>query len=137
MHITHSSAETERIAQDFAALLKGGDCVALFGGLGAGKTAFTRGLARGLGIDEPVSSPTYAIVNEYRSGNLVLAHFDMYRISTWSDLESCGFFDYLDSGAIVVTEWSENILEALPQNTIRVELKHGQSDGERIITIGV
>ncbi|MCL2023856.1 MAG: tRNA (adenosine(37)-N6)-threonylcarbamoyltransferase complex ATPase subunit type 1 TsaE [Oscillospiraceae bacterium] len=120
--ISNSPEETENIAAEFAKTLIGGDCVALFGGLGAGKTAFVRGMARGLGIAASVSSPTFAIVNEYTGENVTLAHFDMYRLSTWEDLEACGFFEYLDSGAILAVEWSENILGALPKNAIEVTI---------------
>ncbi|MDR3344770.1 MAG: tRNA (adenosine(37)-N6)-threonylcarbamoyltransferase complex ATPase subunit type 1 TsaE [Oscillospiraceae bacterium] len=144
-YTTHSADETEQLAADFAKGLRGGDVLALFGGLGAGKTAFVRGLARGLGIMAAVSSPTYAIVHEYRAAktavcattfaNYCLAHFDMYRVSTWGDLESCGYFDYLESGAILAIEWSENIVSALPEGAIRVEILPGASDDERVICV--
>jgi len=145
-HITHSPEETEQIAAKLAARLRGGECIALFGGLGAGKTAFVRGIARGLGIDAQVSSPTYTIVNVYMqevkdmvlspaSCLLSLAHFDMYRVSTWADLESCGFFDYLDSGAVLAVEWSENIVSALPEDTIHVTISRGDDEYMRVIDI--
>ena len=107
-------------AESFAKTLKAGSVVAFEGDLGAGKTAFVRGLARGLGCLDSVSSPTFAIVNEY-DGALPLFHFDMYRISGWEDLYSTGFFDYIELGAVLACEWSENIENALPENTIFVE----------------
>ena len=129
--ISHSSEETERIAEQFAKKLRPGDVVAYEGGLGAGKTAFTRGLAQGLGIREEVSSPTFALVNEYR-GEHTLYHFDMYRITGFDDLYSTGFFDYLGNGVLAI-EWSENIEGALPDGAITVTLT---PDGEsRTITL--
>ena len=116
---THSVAETEQAGKAYADSLTGGAVIALYGGLGMGKTAFVRGMAQALCPDAEVSSPTFAIVHEY-GGNPPLAHFDMYRISGWDDLETTGFFEYIDRGAIVVTEWSENIEGALPADTRRV-----------------
>ncbi|MBQ1716806.1 MAG: tRNA (adenosine(37)-N6)-threonylcarbamoyltransferase complex ATPase subunit type 1 TsaE, partial [Ruminococcus sp.] len=104
--ITNSAEETEQLGERIASKLKGMEVIALFGGLGMGKTAFTRGLARGLGADDVVSSPTFALVNEY-SGRVPVYHFDMYRVTSWDDLYSTGFFDYLDTGVLVI-EWSEN-----------------------------
>ncbi|MDR1410297.1 MAG: tRNA (adenosine(37)-N6)-threonylcarbamoyltransferase complex ATPase subunit type 1 TsaE [Oscillospiraceae bacterium] len=142
LHTTHTPIETEQLAADFAATLQGGEVIALFGDLGAGKTAFVRGLARGLGINAPVSSPTYAIVQEYRKdaragAGIVstLIHFDMYRVTTWADLESCGFFDYLNSGAVLAIEWSENIAEVLPKNAVRVKIECGTAEDERVVTL--
>lgn len=133
--VTSSVEETEIFAERMGKKLKSGAVVAFFGGLGMGKTAFTRGLARGLGIGADVSSPTFALVNEYR-GKISLYHFDMYRVETWDDLYSTGFFDYLDTGGVLACEWSENIENALPENTtVRVTIKRGQSDNERIITV--
>ena len=111
-----------------------GAVVAYLGDLGMGKTAFTRGLAAGLGYKGRVTSPTFAIVNEYEGGRLPLFHFDMYRINTYDDLYSTGFFDYLDTGILVI-EWSENIENALPDDYISVEIKKGENDDDRIIKI--
>ena len=111
--ITHSPEETSRLAQRLAQDLKGGEVIAFTGGMGAGKTAFTRGLALGLGCGDVASSPTFALVNEYR-GRLTVEHFDMYRVDGWDDLYSTGFFDYLDTDCVLVIEWSENIAGALP-----------------------
>ena len=131
---SHSVRDTEAIAEKLGRVLKSGDVVAYFGGLGMGKTAFTRGLAKGMGITADVSSPTFAIVNDY-GGNPPLVHFDMYKVDSWDDLYSSGFFDYLDMGAVLATEWSENIENALPENTIRVTIQQGDSPEDRLITI--
>ena len=131
---SHSVSDTEAIAEKLGRVLKSGDVVAYFGGLGMGKTAFTRGLAKGMGITADVSSPTFAIVNDY-GGNPPLVHFDMYKVDSWDDLYSSGFFDYLDMGAVLATEWSENIENALPEKTIRVTIQQGESPEDRIITI--
>jgi tRNA threonylcarbamoyladenosine biosynthesis protein TsaE len=134
--VTRSEAQTETVGQNLAAGLSPGDLVAFYGGLGAGKTAFIRGLARGLGVVDHVSSPTFALVHEYR-GRLPLFHFDMYRVSSWDELDSTGFFDYLDAGGVCAVEWSENIEAALPEGAVRVEIAR-TSDGDdngRVITI--
>ncbi|NLL04031.1 MAG: tRNA (adenosine(37)-N6)-threonylcarbamoyltransferase complex ATPase subunit type 1 TsaE [Clostridiales bacterium] len=132
--ISHDFNQTEMIGQKLAKKLKKGDVVAFFGGLGMGKTAFVRGLAKGLSINENVSSPTFSIVHDY-GGNPALIHFDMYRVNTWEDLNTTGFFDYLDLNEILAIEWSENIESALPQNSIYVEISKGESDNDRIIKI--
>ncbi len=119
VYISNSVAETEQYGQMLAAELAPGSVLALFGGMGMGKTALVRGLAQGLGLDAEVSSPTFALVHDY-GGTPPLVHFDMYRISGWEDLYSTGFFEYLDAGAILVVEWSENIEAALPENAIRI-----------------
>ncbi len=131
---SRSPAETEHFAEKIASLAKPGQVVALYGGLGMGKTAFTRGFVKGRGIGAEVSSPTFSLVNEY-GGEPPVCHFDMYRLETWEDLYSTGFFDYLDMGYILVTEWSENIENALPENTIRIEIKKGDGENHRIITV--
>ena len=111
--ITHSPEETERLGAALAQLLTAGDIIAYRGDLGAGKTAFTRGLARGLGCRESVTSPTYTIVNEYLSGRLPLFHFDMYRLASSDDLWGIGWEDYLDRGGVCAVEWSENVDDAM------------------------
>ena len=111
---TKSYDETVRLGARLAKKLKGGDVVAFFGGLGMGKTAFTAGIAKGLGLTDAVSSPTFAIVNVY-GRNSELCHFDMYRVNSWEDLYSTGFFEYLDMGSILAVEWSENVENALPE----------------------
>ena len=137
MHfITHSAAETEEIGEMLGNKLPPGSVIALFGELGAGKTCFTRGFARGLGIDSDVYSPTFALVNEYRGNDKILYHFDMYRISCYEDLYSTGYFDYLDSGAYLIIEWSENIENALPDNCVRITITKSENDeNERKIEI--
>ncbi len=117
--ITHSVKETEDAGKIFAQSLTGGQVVAMFGGMGMGKTAFVRGVAAGLHCDAEVSSPTFALVHEY-GGEPPLVHFDMYRISGWDDLYTTGFFDYMDAGCILLVEWSENIEAALPADAIRL-----------------
>lgn len=129
---SHSTKETEQIGQKIASLLKGDEVLALFGDLGAGKTAFTRGLCAALDIDE-VSSPTFAIVNEY-SGKYTVYHFDMYRITTLDDLYSTGFYDYLGHGVMVI-EWSENIESELDKNAVRIKIQKTDDEDQRIITI--
>lgn len=120
---TNSKAETVALAQRLGASLHGGELILFTGGLGAGKTAFCEGLAKGFGCTEQVSSPTFSIVNYY-PGNPALAHFDLYRISTVADLETAGFFDYLDSGAVVAAEWSENMAIYLNEETaIRINME--------------
>ena len=132
--VTNNAEETIELGKRLAKKLDGGTVVAFFGGLGMGKTAFTRGMAKALNVSEEVSSPTFAIVNEY-GGNPPLYHFDMYRVESWDDLYSSGFFDFYEAGGILAVEWSENIENALPENTIRVTIQRGECDNERIITI--
>ena len=131
---SHSPAETEAIGERLAGALQGNEVLALYGGMGMGKTAFVRGLARGLGVCGEVSSPTFALVPEYQ-GRVPLYHFDMYRVGGWDDLYSPGFFDYLDCGAVLVIEWSENIEAALPDGVIRITLEKGDGEQERTLTI--
>lgn len=130
---THSTEQTEEFAEKLAKSLKGTEVIAFFGGLGMGKTAFTRGLAKGLGIDDSVASPTFAIVNEYK-GKFNVYHFDMYRVTTWDDLYSTGFYDYIDNGILVI-EWSENIEGALPDDYISITISRGKLDNDRIFEI--
>lgn len=134
--ISHSPADTERIAEEFAKMLDGGEVIAFKGGLGMGKTCFVRGLARGLGFDGYVNSPTFALVNEYRGGKLNLFHFDMYRVSGWEDLYSTGYFDYLTYGGVVAVEWSENIESALDGKTIVVEFTQIGENSRKITITG-
>ena len=134
--ISTSVAQTEQIAQDFAHQLKPGDVIAFKGTLGAGKTAFTRGLALGLGLDCDVSSPTFALVHEYRGLDITLYHFDMYRINDFNDLYSTGYFDYLDLNQILVIEWSENIEGILEENTIFVDIQTIDEDTRKIHIFG-
>ncbi len=132
--ITNSEAETEAYGRAFAERLRAGDVVALYGGLGAGKTAFVRGALRALGYTEVVNSPTFAIVNEYRGGRLDAAHFDMYRIENEDALYSTGFYDYLDGRFALFIEWSENIPWAMDGREIAVRIE-GSADEPRRITV--
>lgn len=129
---SQSPEETENIGKRFSKRLHGTEIIALYGDLGAGKTCFVRGLCCGLQIDDNVSSPTFAIINEY-NGIFNVYHFDMYRITGEENLYSTGFFDYLDDG-IIVTEWSENIEDFLPQGTIKVFIEYGKNENERDLT---
>lgn len=129
-----SVEDTEKIASDFAKELKPGDFVAYFGDLGSGKTAFTRGIASFLCPKVRVSSPTFAIVNEYTGGKIDMFHFDMYRILDDDNLFSTGFYDYFDRDGIILTEWSENITFALPENRYDVMF---EKTGENARTIKI
>ena len=135
--ITHSPEETEKIGEALAKSLQPGTILAYRGDLGAGKTAFTRGLARGLGCKETVTSPTYTIVNEYLGGRLPLFHFDMYRLASSDDLWDIGWEDYLERGGVCAVEWSENVqdamedaitvaIEKLGETTRRITIEGGQ-----------
>ena len=125
--ITRSAAETELLGASLAARLLPGDVIAFRGDLGAGKTAFTRGLARGLGITEAVTSPTYTIVNEYPQGRLPLFHFDMYRLHDAEELFDLGWEDYLARDGVCAVEWSENVREAL-EDPITVSIVRDPTD---------
>ena len=118
--LSNSADDTEQIGAEFAKALKGGSVVAMYGDLGAGKTAFVRGMARGLGLNCNVSSPTFNIVHEY-PGERELIHFDMYRLSSADELFDIGWEDYLNRGAICAVEWSENVADAL-EDSIRVQI---------------
>ncbi len=134
--VTHSAEETIALGRKIGGLLTGGEVIAYRGGLGVGKTTVTRGICEGMGISDCVTSPTFALVNEYHGGGKSLYHFDMYRITSAADLETTGFYDYMDGDSVIAVEWSENIAEELPQGTIFVELRRtGDDEGEREIEI--
>ena len=132
-YLTHSEAETEQAGADFARALPDGKVVAMYGELGSGKTAFVRGMARGMGLDCRVSSPTFTIVNEYL-GERELIHFDMYRLSGADELFDIGWEDYLDRGAVCAVEWSENVRDAFAGDEITVRIDK-LGDTRRRITI--
>ena len=132
---TNSPKETENVGQALGAVLQPGMILAYEGDLGAGKTAFTRGLARGLGAAEAVTSPTYTIVNEYLSGRIPLFHFDMYRLSCADDLWDIGWEDYLDRGGVCAVEWSENVAEAM-EGAIRVRIEKTGEETRKITIEG-
>ena len=133
--ITNSPEETEAVGQALGKDLQPGTVLAYEGDLGAGKTAFTRGLARGLGAAEQVTSPTYTIVNEYLSGRLPLFHFDMYRLASSDDLWDIGWEDYLERGGVCAVEWSENVADAM-EGAVRVRIEKLGEDVRRITITG-
>ena len=135
IYTTHSPAETEAVGESLAKVLLPGTVIAYRGDLGAGKTAFTRGLARGLGCDDMVTSPTYTIVNEYLSGRLPLFHFDMYRLGSAEELWDIGWEDYLDRGGVCAVEWSEHVEEAL-ESFILVNIEKTGDESRRITIEG-
>ena len=132
---SNSPGETEALGAALAKLLWPGAVVAFTGDLGAGKTAFVRGMARGLGISERVTSPTFTIVNEYEGGRLPLFHFDMYRLGSSDELFDIGWEDYLVRGGVCAVEWSENVSDAMEGDCIRVDIRRGAHDNQRLITI--
>ena len=133
---SHSPAETEALAERLAQRLSPGDVIAYEGGLGMGKTAFTRGLARGLGYSGHVTSPTFTIVNEYEGTKLSLFHFDMYRLGGADDLFDIGWEDYLDRGGVCAVEWSEMVTDALPPETMYVRFARSpENDSWRTMSI--
>ena len=134
-YITNSPEETEELGRRLAAVLTPGSVVAYTGDLGAGKTAFTRGLARGLGIEGGVTSPTFTIVNEYEGGRMPLFHFDMYRLGGEEELFDIGWDDYLARGGVCAVEWSENVAGALEGDAVRVDIRRGAHDQQRIISV--
>lgn len=133
-YLSHSPAETEKIGELLGSRLTGGSVIAYRGGLGMGKTAFTRGLARGLGCIGRVTSPTFTIVNEY-SGTIPLFHFDMYRLDSSDALFDIGWEDYLERSGVCAVEWSENVADALPDDAVTVTIARGSGENDRIITV--
>ena len=133
-YLSHSPEETEQLGEQLGRTLRPGSVVAYRGDLGMGKTAFTRGLARGLGCTCRVTSPTFTIVNEY-SGALPLFHFDMYRLDSEDDLFDIGWDDYLARGGVCAVEWSERVEDALPEDALWVSFARGDGENDRIITV--
>ena len=133
--ITNSPIETEAVGTALGKILPAGTVIAYRGDLGAGKTAFTRGLARGLGCRDTVTSPTYTIVNEYLSGRMPLFHFDMYRLRSSDDLFDIGWEDYLERGGVCVVEWSENVADAM-EDAITVTIEKTGDESRRITIKG-
>lgn len=132
IYTSESREQTVLIGEELAQSLEGGEVVAFRGDLGSGKTCFTSGIAKGLGYTGDVTSPTFALINEYLGGRLPLYHFDMYRINSWDELYSSGFFDYIELGGVVAAEWSENIENALPENTVYVEFEKTGEESRKI-----
>ncbi len=133
-YISESPEETKKIGEELAKRLKAGDTVAFFGGLGAGKTVFTTGLVKGLGVECDVTSPTFTICNEYIGNGKKILHYDMYRIETWDDLYSTAYFDNVGTDAYIIAEWAENIYEALPEGCYIVKIEP-VADTKRKITV--
>ena len=133
--LTNSPAETEAVGAALGKILKPGTVIAYRGDLGAGKTAFTRGLAKGLGADDMVTSPTYTIVNEYLGGRMPLFHFDMYRLASSDDLWDIGWEDYLERGGVCAVEWSENVADAM-EDPISITIEKLGEDARRITIEG-
>ena len=134
-YITNSAQQTEQLGEKLGRILTPGTVLAYTGDLGAGKTAFTRGLAKGLEIPERITSPSFTIVNEYEGGRLPVFHFDMYRLGSSDELFDIGWEDYLVRGGVCAVEWSENVEDVLDADTIRVDIRRGESDDQRRITI--
>lgn len=133
--VSESEFDTKSLAERLAKKAKANDFIAFFGSMGMGKTTFTRYFAKALGYEGDVSSPTFAIINEYRGGRLPIFHFDMYRIETFDDLYSTDFFDYCERGGVVICEWSEIIENVLPENYIKIEISKCDGENERIFEI--
>ena len=133
-YLSHSEEDTMKIAEEICLSVPGGSVVAFSGGMGMGKTAFVRGALKAYGNDSFVSSPTFSLVHDY-GGNPKLYHFDMYRVTDIDDLYSTGFFDYLDDNSVLFIEWSENIISALPENTVFVDITQGANAEDRKITV--
>lgn len=129
-----SAFETEEIGRRIGEKVKGNEVIALFGDLGVGKTAITRGIAGFFGVKDLVSSPTFSIMNEYQSEKCEICHFDMYRVHSLEDLESTGFFECIGN-CIIVIEWSENIIDFIPEDSIKIEISKTDKECERIIKI--
>ncbi len=131
IYITSSAEETEKLGAEFAKTLKGDEFIAMYGNLGAGKTAFVRGMASYICPNSAVSSPSYTLINEYTTGKFPLYHFDVYRITDDDDLYSTGFYDYPGTG-VCVCEWSENIPDAIPDGAYSVSIEYVDEDKRRI-----
>lgn len=136
-YVSHSDAETASLAGILAERLEAGDIIALTGNLGAGKTTFTKALAKALGIKSNVSSPTFNIVKEYRSGRLPLFHFDVYRLGSEEEFYDIGGEEYLFDSGVSVIEWADIIAEALPVGTLFINIEYGNDEGERIFSFAI
>ncbi len=134
--LTHSPEETQTLAAELVTTLAPGAVLALHGELGAGKTCFVQGLAQGLKVQQPVSSPTYTLVNEYR-GHLALFHIDLYRLQTADQALDLGLDEYLEGDGITVIEWPERAASVLPENTLHIYLEHGEQADERRIRMPI
>lgn len=133
-YISHSEADTAAVAREICSSLHGGQVIAFTGGMGMGKTAFVRGALAAFGNDSFVSSPTFALVHDY-GGEPHIYHFDMYRVTGIDDLYSTGFYDYLNEDSILFIEWSENIADELPDDTVRIDITPGEKENDRLIRV--
>lgn len=136
-YVSHSDQDTVNLAKDLASGLKAGDIIALIGDIGTGKTTFVKAIAKALGISETVSSPTFTIVREYRSGKFPLFHFDVYRLSNEDEFYDIGAEEYLYGDGITIIEWADIVEDALPLNTMIIGIKYGNNEGERIFNFSV
>lgn len=136
-YVSHSDQDTVNLAKDLASGLKAGDIIALIGDIGTGKTTFVKAIAKALGISETVSSPTFTIVREYRSGKFPLFHFDVYRLSNEDEFYDIGAEEYLYGDGITIIEWADIVEDALPLNAMIIEIKYGNNEGERIFNFSV
>lgn len=136
IYTTHSADETIALGEKIGKKLSKGDVIAFKGDLGAGKTTITRGISIGLGLGDNVTSPTFALVNEYRGKEKSLIHFDMYRITNSDDVELTGFWDYIEEGCILAVEWSENISDVIPKNSIIISFKRIDDNTREIEILG-
>jgi tRNA threonylcarbamoyladenosine biosynthesis protein TsaE len=132
---TQNEEETIRLGEHFARRLQPGDVVALYGDLGSGKTRFAKGISRGLGVREPVTSPTFVVVNEHRDGRMPVYHFDFYRLRTVGELDEIGFEEYIDGAGVCILEWADAIRQRLPQRRYDIYCTLGNGENERTITI--
>lgn len=133
---TQNEEETIRLGEHFAQQLLPGDVVALDGDLGSGKTRFAKGISRGLGVREPVTSPTFVVVNEHHDGRMPVYHFDFYRLRSVSELDEIGFEEYIDGAGVCILEWADTIRQRLPQHRYDIHCALGSRENERTITIG-
>lgn len=132
MIIIKNESETEEFGTELAASLKAGDVIALTGDLGTGKTTLTKSIARGLGIDDVITSPTFNIVKEYRSGRLPLFHFDVYRVGDIDEMYEIGYEEYFYGEGVCIIEWADLIEDIIPEDAIRITIEYGGKEGERI-----
>lgn len=136
IYTTHSAEETIALGEKIGKKLSKGDVIAFRGDLGAGKTTITRGISIGLGLGDNVTSPTFSLVNEYRGKEKSLIHFDMYRITNSDDIELTGFWDYIEEGCVLAVEWSENISDVIPKNSIIISIKRIDDNTREIEILG-
>lgn len=136
IYTTHSAEETIALGEKIGKKLSKGDVIAFRGDLGAGKTTITRGISIGLGLGDNVTSPTFSLVNEYRGKEKSLIHFDMYRITNSDDIELTGFWDYIEEGCVLAVEWSENISDLIPKNSIIISIKRIDDNTREIEILG-